>query len=366
MATISHELRTPITVILGYASLLRDIHSSAEEQHKGLEVIESKARGLLQIISNIIHLAKVSAKREPLVIETCSLGDIAKEVHDAFKPVAEAKKLFLSLKAAPDLYLETDRTKVKQILVHLVDNAIKFTRVGSVTISVEVADEHRARIQVDDTGIGIEEQDIPAIFEEFRPLDPSNAGKSSGTGLGLVVCRRFVELLGGSIAVRRAPGGGSLFTVLLPGRKPGTELAAAHPQQPPPVRASAGPRLLLIADDDPSITRLFQNFLAREGYAVSIASGGQEALDKMARQTPDVLLLDLLMPDLTGFQVLDAMDKLPDLQGVKIIVITAKELSAEERAVLETRADLIIQKGSKDLPEILALLNQQMHRSFTA
>jgi len=361
MATISHELRTPITVIVGYSALLREPGYTPEELKKGLATIETKAKGLLQIINNIIDLANISAKREPLVLELCCVSTVAREVVEALRPVAEAKKLLLTLQAPEGLMLETDRTKVKQILVHLVDNAIKFTPAGHVAVRVETVDDQHVRILVEDSGIGIEQAHIPLIFQEFRQIDQSNTRQYGGTGLGLAVSNRFVELMGGSIAVESQPGMGSTFTVLLPGRRP-ESLSGALQSDTPVVHAQQGPRVLLVVDDDPGITRLFQNLLTREGYAVSTAGGGREALSRMNNQKPDVLLLDLAMPDLNGFDVLASMAADPALAGVRVFIMTAKNLSPNERARLLTRAELVIQKGSKDLPEILALLNQHLNR----
>jgi signal transduction histidine kinase len=362
MATVSHELRTPITVILGYSALLREPGYSLEELKKSLNTIESKAKGLLQIINNIIDLANISAKREPLVLELCSVSDIAREAVEALRPVAEAKKLSLSLQAPEGLMLETDRTKVKQILIHLVDNGIKFTPAGHVAVRVEAADDQHVRILVEDSGIGIESAHIPMIFQEFRQIDQSNTRLYGGTGLGLAVSNRFLELLGGTIAVESQPGMGSTFTVLLPGRRPAARHATVS-SDTPVIHAQQGPRVLLVVDDDPGITRLFQNLLTREGYAVSTAGGGREALTRMSKQKPDVLLLDLAMPDLNGFDVLASMAADPALAKVRIFIMTAKDLTPGERAQLQARAELIIQKGSKDLPEILALLNQNLKRN---
>jgi signal transduction histidine kinase len=362
MATISHELRTPITVILGYSGLLRERECSREEVKKGLGAIEIKAKGLLKIINNIIDLTSISAKREPLVLEICSLSDIGREVVEAFRPVANAKNLTLSFEARENLPLETDRIKVRQILLNLVDNGIKFTTTGQVKVRMEAADEHHVRFSVEDTGIGIDPAHLPLLFQEFRQVDQSTTRQYNGTGLGLAVSHRFIELLGGSITVQSLPGKGSTFTVLLPGRK-------SESQNPiplsviPAIHSGQGPRVLLVVDDDPGITRLFQNLLTREGYAVSTAGGGREALSQMSTTKPDVLLLDLMMPDLDGFDVLAAISANPELKDVRVFIMTAKNLTADERTQLQARAELIIQKGSKDLPEILALLNQNLKRT---
>lgn len=363
IATISHELRTPITVIMGYSVSLREGRYSQEEQRNSLQVIESKAKGLLQMINNILDLASASSKREFLVMESCSAGDLAREIYEALKPVAEAKKLELHLETQPELQFETDRTKCKQILLHLLDNAIKFTATGRISIDVEPADDHHVSFRIQDTGIGIEEHDIPLIFEKFRQVDQSRTRSYNGAGLGLAVCNRFVNLLGGTIAVESRRGQGATFTVVLPGRiRDSVAPRKSDEIKGPHINASAGPRLLLVADDDPSMTRLFQSLLTREGYMVNTAGGGKEALDEMARQKPDAILLDLMMPEVSGFQVLEAMDKDPVLKGVKVFIMTAKDLLPDELAKLTPRAELILQKGAKDLPEILALLNKHMRR----
>jgi CheY-like chemotaxis protein len=226
---------------------------------------------------------------------------------------------------------------------------------------MDAADERNVRIQVEDTGIGIESLYMPLLFQEFRQIDQSSTRQFNGTGLGLAVSHRFAALLGGSLTVESVPGKGSIFTALLPGRRtdapnitPSTNVPGLHTDQ--------GPKVLLVVDDDPGITRLFQNLLTREGYAVSTAGGGRDALSQMNKQKPDVLLLDLMMPDIDGFDVLASVAANPDLAGVRVFIMTSKNLTLEERTLLQNRAELIIQKGSKDLPEILALLNQNLKR----
>jgi signal transduction histidine kinase len=361
MATISHELRTPITVIMGYSSLLQDIDYSREEGKNGLRVIESKAKDLLQIINNILNLANISAHRDPLVLELCSAAEIAQEVHKALRPIAQTKKLNFVLEIQPDLMFKTDRNKAKQVLLQLAENALKFTKEGTVTLRVDAADDRSVCFAVQDTGIGIKDEDVAVIFKYFTQVDQSITRNHGGTGLGLAVCRGFVQLLDGTLSLTSELGKGSTFTVLLPGRPPAPVLPnVMTPGEESATHNGKSCGILLVVDDDPAFTRLFQNLLSREGYDVSIAGGGAEAIRLMGENKPDAILLDLNMPDVTGFEVIAAMQKDPRLEGVKVFVVTSQDLSEAERAKILGRAEMIIQKGTKDLPEMLALLNKRL------
>jgi signal transduction histidine kinase len=354
LSTISHELLTPLTIILGYAGLMQQHRNySPDEMVNGLVTIESKAKGLLRMVTNIIDYANASGTGQHLYLESCSLTKLGEEIVTSYRPLAEAKSITLSCQASEDFLLETDKAKVKQILVNLVDNAIKFTKAGHVAIRMEAADEGHVKIQVEDSGCGVDPGKMYVIFQDFRQADQSHVREYGGAGLGLAVAHRFVELLGGQINLTSSSEKGSTFTVILPGRK--TRLAD-------PALTAPQPNKLLIVDDDPAMTRIFASLFSREGYIVSTAAGGREALSQMKRQKPDALLLDLVMPDVDGFDVLASIAAISALKDVRIIIITSRELKPEERARLEQRAELIIQKGTKDLPEILNLINQSLKR----
>jgi signal transduction histidine kinase len=351
LSTISHELRTPITVILGYARLFRTQNYVASEIEKGLSTIESKAMGLLQIVTNLIDYADASGSGQHLILQSCSPANVLKEIVSTYQPLAEAKSLALSYHVQPDLTLETDKAKLKQILINLLDNAIKFTKTGHVVIRAESADEEHVKIQVEDTGCGIDPSKMYVIFQDFNQANGSHYREHGGTGLGLAVTHRFIELLGGRISVTSVPEKGTTFTVILPGRKlQSTDAAEMSPQA----------NMLLVADDDPAITRLFSHLLSREGFTVKTAENGHQALWHMTQQKPKVLLLDLMMPVVDGSDVLASITSNPEMRDVRIFIMTSKELTPEERARLLQRAELIIQKGSKDLPEILALIYQRL------
>jgi signal transduction histidine kinase len=361
LSTISHELRTPITVILGWTGLFQQKNSPVEDIQKGLGVIDAKAKGLLQIVNNILDFVSSSAKGQRLLLEMCSLKKIGEEVLSAYRSSAEAKAVSLQLQASSDLEFQTDRAKVKQILTNLVDNAVKFTKAGQITLRLEAADNQCVQMVVEDSGCGIEAQHIPTIFQEFRQIDQSRTREYGGAGLGLAVTNRFVELLGGQIAVTSTPGKGSTFTVRLPGRQTeGDSDVQAPPRAEEPPHH---PNLLMVVDDDASITRLFAHLLIREGYSVSTANGGREAITQINERKPEVLLLDLMMPEMDGFEVLASIEANPALKGIRIFILTSKDLTPEERQKLEPRVEMILQKGSQDRLEIVALINENMKRN---
>ncbi|HVO32913.1 MAG TPA: response regulator [Elusimicrobiota bacterium] len=479
LANMSHELRTPMNAIIGYASLMLDrlYGDLLPKQEQGLKRIETNARNLLQLINNILDLSKLSAGRMPTYIEPCDAKAIVEEVVATMASLAEERKLRLVTDVPAGITLNSDKTKLKQVLINLVGNAIKFTHEGTISIKVEtLTGPARVRIFVQDTGIGIKDEDIALLFEEFKQLDASPTREYAGTGLGLSISKKIVELLGGAIRVKSAVGVGSTFIVTLPMQAPrpddlpvakpsggcGTPLDKVilsidddpevlslladnlqgtgyrfvgasngqegialarqlHPhaitldimmphldgwsvlrllKNDPQLRAipvfivsimenkalgfSLGvtdyivkpfdrqelisklqacdkpPRTILVVDDDPDISRLLDEALHRDGYTVVMAANGQEAIRQMAARKPDVLLLDLMLPEVDGFEVLQHIENNPTLQGIRIFVMTAKNLTLKENTYLEQRVEMIVQKGSRDLTEVLDLLKTKL------
>jgi signal transduction histidine kinase len=217
IAGMSHELRTPLNAVIGYVSLLLDgaYGSLEEKQRQSLGRVDVNARGLLQLINNILDVSKVGAGRMELYIETFPLADLFLEVAEGMESLAKGKKLSLEQSAPAGVMMTTDRMKLKQILVNLVGNALKFTKEGGVTISAEPSGP-LVRIRVKDTGIGIKPEDIPFLFQEFKQADLAAVREFGGTGLGLAITRKLSSLLGGSVTVESEPGKGSLFTVAIP------------------------------------------------------------------------------------------------------------------------------------------------------
>lgn len=221
LAAMSHELRTPLNVIIGYSSLMRErIYGElTTAQEDTLQRVHATSQHLLQLINNILDLSKIEAGKMPLYIEPVSLSGVIAELAETVMPMVRRKELEFTSQVHADLpIIETDSTKLKQVLLNLLSNAIKFTREGSVWIVAEPLGRDRVRITVSDTGIGIRNEHLNVIFEYFRQLDQSHTREYGGTGLGLTITHNLLSLLGGSIEVESTFGEGSRFTVDLPVR----------------------------------------------------------------------------------------------------------------------------------------------------
>jgi signal transduction histidine kinase len=219
VAYMSHELRTPMNAIISYVSMALEKtygeFSPAQEQM--FRRIESNGRNLLGIINNILDLSKLSAERMTLSIESCDLTDIVHDVLATMECLAEERHLKLSAELPALLPLRTDKAKLRQVLINLVGNAIKFTHQGSVTIKAEIVNNlPQLRLCVQDTGIGIKPEDIPLLFEEFRQLDATSTRRYEGTGLGLSITKKIIELFHGTVQIESTVGLGSTFIVTLP------------------------------------------------------------------------------------------------------------------------------------------------------
>ncbi|HEU4390628.1 MAG TPA: ATP-binding protein, partial [Blastocatellia bacterium] len=256
LANMSHELRTPMNAIIGFTSLLlEDAALHLTDRHRrSLERVARNARDLLQLINNVLDLSKIDAGRMDVFAEPTDVHDVIERAVAVVEPLKQGRPIELVSEIQPDLPpLRTDRTKLQQILINLLSNAVKFTPDGEVKITAERLGPDRIRIAVSDTGIGIAESDMPHIFEEFRQVGSSNkkyqgTAGTAGTGLGLPITRRLVELIGGKVSVTSQPGEGSVFAVMLPieieGRAaPGYE-ADFQPETPE--------RSALVVDSDPA------------------------------------------------------------------------------------------------------------------
>jgi PAS domain S-box-containing protein len=219
LASMSHELRTPINALLGYTSLLQDgIYGDvAKRQSEALERMYAASQHLLELVNDVLDLAKIEAGKMPVHVESVAIDALLRELGRTIEPMLAAKKLAFDLEIEPDLpQLETDRTKVKQVVLNLLSNAVKFTHEGGVRVRARRHARGGVEIAIADSGIGITEADLAGIFEDFRQVDQSSTREYGGTGLGLSITRKLLALLGGSIVVASEPGSGSEFTVTLP------------------------------------------------------------------------------------------------------------------------------------------------------
>jgi len=487
LANMSHELRTPMNAILGYTSLHLDrIYGPVnEKQAEALKRVEAGGKNLLQLINGILDLSKLAAGRMPVYLEDFSLRDLIAEVITMMECLSGAKNLKLTAAIPADVRIRSDKTKLKQILINLINNAIKFTSEGGVSLDlVRTPGTSRLTLRVRDTGIGIKAEDIPQLFQEFKQLDASSTRQYGGTGLGLVISRKFAQLLGGDVNVESVPGSGSTFSIDLPLESERPALSETGLFQP--AAADSKKKVFMAIDDDPEVLALLRDSLqgtgyefagalsaaegialarrlkpfaitldimmphqdgwsalqilkndaelrsipviilsitdnkslgyalgvtdylikpfdrgellgklkalergckpgdgrgactvlvadeeratadylretlAAEGYSVDTAVTGREALQKMAGAPPDVLFLNLTLPEVSGFEVMEAVEKDPKLKNTLIFVLTAKHLTTQEMEQLQKRAEVIIQKSSRDLKDILAQVQRKL------
>ncbi|OGR49193.1 MAG: hypothetical protein A2X40_11790 [Elusimicrobia bacterium GWC2_65_9] len=329
LANMSHELRTPLNAIVGYSSLILDqIYGevpAAQAEALGRVLINSK--NLLALINNILDFSKLNAGMMPTHIEEFDLSAVAKEVADTMQCLAMEKRISLRSEDPGPLLVKSDKTKIKQILINLVGNAVKFTVEGGVKITVaRDPDGPEVRLSVSDSGPGIAAKDIPAVFEEFKQLDGAATRKHGGTGLGLSITRKLVELLGGAIRVESELGRGSTFIVNM------LREVAPKDALPPPEGIEPAPdarrRVLLAIDDDPEVLKLLRDSLKATDYAMIGASTAEEGLALARSLKPFVITLDIMMPHRDGWAVLQSLKNDPQLSGIPVIILSIMENKA--------------------------------------
>ena len=328
LANMSHELRTPLNAIIGYSEMLQE-----EVQDLGqaellpdLQKIHVAGRHLLALINDILDLSKIEAGKMTLYLETFDLAMVCRDVTATIKPLVEKNSNKLEVDCPPDIgTIRADVTKVRQTLFNLLSNACKFTEKGTIRLVFgreREADQDWVYMSVADTGIGMTEEQMGRLFEAFTQAHSSTAKQYGGTGLGLVISKRFCQMMGGDLTAASEFGKGSTFTLRLPAE-------VAEPKVEPIVSAKrrvtespAEATTVLVIDDEPSARDLIGRFLTKEGYRVETAANGPQGLERARAVKPAVITLDVLMPGMDGWAVLSALKADPDLAPIPVIVMT--------------------------------------------
>ncbi len=365
LSNMSHELRTPLNSVIALSGVLnrRLANAIPAEEYGYLEIIERNGRNLLSLINAILDLSRIEAGREEINVSRFSVRELADEIVAMLEPQALEKGVALSSLVGGDLPpLTSDSDKFRHILQNLVGNAVKFTEQGKVTITAEVSGD-RFLIAVADTGIGITAAQLPHIFDEFRQGDDSTSRKYGGTGLGLAIAKKFALLLGGDISVESAPGQGSTFRLRLPlaAELPGAGLAAETGGQAAergagalPAPSGQGQNILVVEDNEPAVIQL-RDILEFAGYRVQVARNGKQALDRIGQTMPAAMILDLMMPEVDGFQVLKTLRASAPAEQLPVLILTAKHVTREELSFLKgNHIHQLIQKGDIDRDGLLA------------
>jgi len=326
LASMSHELRTPLNAIIGYSEMLYEEAEDLgqEEFLPDLEKIQSAGKHLLSLINNVLDLSKIEAGKMDVLVEEFEVAAVIAEVQFVIEPLMARNGNTFEADSAADLgRMRSDQTKLRQSLLNLLSNAAKFTEQGRIALTGRrvVQDGHDwLEFKVSDTGIGMSPEQIARLFEAFAQAEASTSRDYGGTGLGLAITRLFCRMLGGDVTVESTPGQGSTFTIRLPARYP-------DPRREPVARPRRAPRAatrgtVLIIDDDKAIHELLEHELTAAGYAVLHAAGGRQGLKVAKTARPDVITLDIIMPDLDGWSVLKALKDDPELRDIPVVLVT--------------------------------------------
>jgi signal transduction histidine kinase/CheY-like chemotaxis protein len=347
LANMSHELRTPLNAIIGLTEMLCEEAEAPEHADfaEPLERVQRAGKHLLGLINDVLDLSKIEAGKIELRDESVDVAALARDVLVTAQPLADKNGNRLLLSGAGDIgTIRGDQMRLRQILLNLISNACKFTERGTVTVSIERArssDNGGISIAVADSGIGMTPEQVAKLFTEFTQADSSTTRKYGGTGLGLAISRRLVEMMGGTISVESALGKGSTFKLWLPvtsAQVPGA--AGDENAADAAIGQRAAGRTVLVIDDDPDARTLMRRFLAREGFDTLTAADGAEGL-RLARQfRPSLITLDVVMPHMDGWAVLEALQADPALAGIPVVMLSI--LDEQEKGFALGAADYLI------------------------
>jgi signal transduction histidine kinase/CheY-like chemotaxis protein len=328
LASMSHELRTPLNAIIGYSEmLLEEAEDLGQPELKpDLEKIRGAGRHLLGLINDILDLSKIEAGKMDLFVEEFDVAAVLEDVRETVEPLVTRNGNALEVRHAPDLgAMRSDQVKVRQTLFNLLGNAAKFTKGGRITLEARRlagGDGDRLEFRIADTGIGMTPEQVARLFQPFSQADASTTRHYGGTGLGLAITQHFCRMLGGEVAVESEPGGGSTFTVTLPADGPGAADAAAQAEARAGRHGGGGGGTVLVIDDERATHDLLERELGARGYRVVHASGGREGLRLARERRPDVITLDVIMPEMDGWAVLRELKADPELRDIPVVLVT--------------------------------------------
>ena len=372
LSEMSHEFRSPLNSIRSLTSFLisRSDGELTAEQDKQVLLIRKAAEGLSVLVDDLLDLAKVEAGKAVIRVDKFAVTDLFEGLQGTIRPTIDTSAVLLIFEDASGLPpLQTDEGKLTQVLRNFLSNAVKFTIAGEIRVAARPGPGEMVDFTVTDTGIGIGEADLSRIFDEFGQIENPLQARRKGTGLGLPLSRKLAELLGGSVEVSSEPGRGSTFSVTIPRvyrpqdgseAEPGESLPSSPDLSPRP----SAPTRALIVDDREEDRYLLRVLLVTLGaFELIEAASGAEALQRARDERPHVILLDLGLPDMTGFEVLDRLKSDDITRDIPVIVNTSRILDATESRLLEGRTITVLNKDIASSEEVAARLRTSLGKA---
>ncbi|MBF0259814.1 MAG: transporter substrate-binding domain-containing protein [Desulfamplus sp.] len=372
LANMSHELRTPLTAIMGFARVMIRSRTLPKEHLENAGIITRSGEHLLTLINQVLDLSKIEAGRATLNSKGFDLHNLLNDIEDLFSMRAQEKHLKLLFERSPGLprYIVTDEVKLRQVLINLLNNAVKFTKEGGIAVRVKCKEsdfklsEPTVCFEIEDTGPGIAPDESDKLFEAFLQTK-SGQDSQEGTGLGLAISRKFVQLMGGDITVQSEVGKGSLFSFQIKAkitesssinvREPTRRIIALEPGQPV--------YRLLIVDDKSDNRRLLVTLLAPLGFELKEAANGQEAVLTSEKWEPHLILMDMRMPVIDGYEATRQIKDTIKGQSIAIIAVTASAFEEERAMVLSAGCNDFVRKPFRE-EEIFQMMNKHLGIRF--
>ncbi len=357
IANMSHELRTPLNAIIGYSEMLGEelLGLRGGDLVEDIRRVERSGRHLLRLINDILDLSKLDAGKMNVQRDRIDLAELSKEVERRIAPAALDQANTIVVEIAADVgMMISDAARIRQCLMNLMENAAKFTQGGTIRLQIE-RDGRWHRFHVVDDGIGMSLEQQRLIFAEFTQGDGSASRRFGGAGLGLTLTRRFAEMMGGQVSLSSIEGEGSTFSLTLPdlslSPERGAELARAAAEM------TSGERVVLAIDDDPDVIDLVSRILSRDGFQVAGALDGESALELARRLRPCAIVLDVILPGMSGWEVLSRLKRDPVLSAIPVVMLST--LDDRTRGLSLGAADYLVKPVERDM---LATSVQRLYR----
>ena len=355
LANMSHEIRTPLNAILGFSQLMEKDRSLTPDQRENISIINSSGEHLLALINDILEMSKIEAGRIRLNNDTLNILSLIDEVGTLFRQRAEEKKLYLLIEIADEIpvYITSDEGKIRQVLINLLSNAVKFTQDGGIILRAWTVrlgpDNHLLYFEVEDTGAGIAEEELEKVFMHF---EQTRSGQKAhvGTGLGLAISKEYINMMNGEISVTSTVEQGSLFRFFIEIREGDMKNVVRNETLNRVVGIEPGQKeiKILVVDDKEPNRKLLVKMLSGVGFYLESAGDGSEAIELYKKGSFDLILMDMFMPVMDGFEAIRTIRSLPGGKEVKIFAITASVFEEDRQNILESGADEFIKKPFKE------------------